>query len=79
MQGYSVFNQQMQLEAFDNNKKITLDDYEQFKQYFTWDALQGLDYGQSFCKHFRLNDLYLLYAINNINQADDHIKRFYLN
>ena len=77
MQGYSVFNHPTTLG--NNDIKITQDEYETFQQYFTWDALHGLEYGQSFCNYFRLNDLYLLYAINNINQADDHIKRFYLN
>lgn len=78
MQGYSVFNQKMQLEAFDNNKKITHDEYDQFKHYFTWDALQGIGYGQSFCKRFRIHDNHLLYAIDNINWADEYIERTYV-
>ena len=35
---------------------ISLDQYEQWQKEFTFDALQDLRYGQSFCNKFNIQD-----------------------
>ena len=35
---------------------IPRSDYEQWRKQYTWDALNDLRYGQSFCNHFGITD-----------------------
>lgn len=59
------------------DRKITDDDYEIWKTDFTWDALHGLRYGQSFCNRFRIADS-LLYYNNNHEWCDTYIRSNYI-
>lgn len=59
--------------------KIPREEYEQWKKNFTWEALRGQRYGQSFCNCFGLHDNHLYYAIDNVNWADEYIKKTYIN
>ena len=61
--------------TFDNT--VPLEDYELWKQDFTWDALQGLRYGQSFCNRFTMTDNILFYERDYV-RADEHIRNHYL-
>jgi len=42
--------------------KIQLKDYENWQKQYTWDALQNIRYGQSFCNQYRITDLRLYYS-----------------
>ena len=70
------------IEQFFNNKetyyqKISLAEYEAWKQQFTWDALHGMRYAQSFCNHFGITDSILYYDTDTV-RADKYIKEQYL-
>jgi hypothetical protein len=58
--------------------RIKLEDYELWKQDFTWEALHGQRYGQSFCNRFGLHDNHLYYNTGDIEWADAYIKKTYL-
>jgi len=57
--------------------KIELEDYELWKTDFTWDALHGLRYGQSFCNRFRIHDAVLYYQNNHV-WRDQYIRSNYI-
>lgn len=57
---------------------ISLDDYEQWKKDFIWEALHGMRYGQSFCNHFGITDNHLFYAPGDIAWCDNYIRKNYL-
>jgi len=57
---------------------IDLEDFEQWKKDYTWEALHGIRYGQSFCNHFNITDNHLYYAPGGIDWCDDYIKKTYL-
>jgi len=63
------------------HKIINQDDYEQWRKDYIWEALHGIRYGQSFCNRFNIIDNHLYYNnynSNNIEWADDYIKKTYL-
>ena len=41
---------------------IQLKDYENWQKQYTWDALQNIRYGQSFCNQYNITDLRLYYS-----------------
>ena len=41
---------------------IQLKDYEDWQKQYTWDALQNIRYGQSFCNQYNITDLRLYYS-----------------
>lgn len=57
---------------------ISQADYELWKQDFTWEALHGQRYGQSFCNRFGVNDNHLYYNTGGIKWADDYIQKTYI-
>ena len=57
---------------------IDPEDYIQWKQYFIWEALHGMRYGQSFCNRFGITDNHLYYNNGDIEWADNYIKKTYL-
>ena len=63
------------------NVPITLAEYEQWRESYTFLALQGQRYGQSFCNTFGITDNHLYYNDYNhggIKWADDYIRKTYL-
>ena len=60
-------------------KPITRAAFEHWKnKEFTFDGLQGLRYGQSFCNRFGITDNLLYYTQWPTNQLDEYIERYYL-
>jgi len=59
------------------DKTIDCEDFELWKKDFTWDALHGLRYGQSFCNRFGITDN-ILYYERDCARADEHIRIHYL-
>lgn len=80
MTGRSVFEQLMQ-EIINNrephNLTITQAQFDRWQKLASWDIVQGLRYGQSFCKHFGVTDNLLYYEFSWLN-AETYIKRTYL-
>jgi tagatose-1,6-bisphosphate aldolase non-catalytic subunit AgaZ/GatZ len=58
--------------------KILQEDFELWQKDYTWDALHGLRYGQSFCNRFSISDNLLYYTGWPIDQIDAYIKRTYI-
>jgi hypothetical protein len=57
---------------------ISLEDFELWQKDYTWDALHGLRYGQSFCNRFGISDNLLFYTTWPPEQQDEYIKRTYV-
>ena len=57
---------------------ISQEDYELWRKDFTWEALHGQRYGQSFCNRFGINDNHLYYNTGSIEWADAYIKKTYI-
>jgi hypothetical protein len=57
---------------------ITLAEYKQWRESYTFLALQGQRYGQSFCNRFGITDNHLYYNTGGIEWADAYIRKTYL-
>jgi len=57
---------------------ITLAEYEQWRESYTFLALRGQRYGQSFCNRFGLTDNLLYYTTWPTEQIDDYIRKHYI-
>jgi hypothetical protein len=56
---------------------ISPGDYEQWRKQYTWDALQDLRYGQSFCNYFGIQD-HRIFFERNWSVCDTVIQREWL-
>jgi hypothetical protein len=68
----------MQSKSFDPGKHISLEQYTEWKNQCSFDALRGLRYGQSFCNHFEIADNLLYYTTFDVVQCDDYIMKRYI-
>jgi hypothetical protein len=59
-------------------RKITQDQYDQWRRGFVFDGLRHQRYGQSFCNHFDIQDNFLFYTIRTVSEADDYISQNYI-
>ena len=75
--GHSVFNQGFNQEFTKITLSVSSEDYEIWKKDFTWDALHGIRYSQSFCNRFGITD-YILYYKTGIDEADEYIRKTYI-
>jgi hypothetical protein len=57
---------------------ITLAEYEQWRESYTFLALQGQRYGQSFCNRFGITDNHLYYNTGGVDWSDAYIRKTYL-
>jgi hypothetical protein len=57
---------------------ITLTEYEQWRESYTFLALQGQRYGQSFCNTFGITDNHLYYNTGGVDWSDAYIRKTYL-
>jgi hypothetical protein len=57
---------------------ISLAEYEQWRESYTFLALKGQRYGQSFCNTFGITDNNLYYNIGAVDDADAYIRKMYL-
>jgi hypothetical protein len=60
------------------NNHISQEDFETWQQDYTWDALHGIRYSQSFCNRFGITDHVLYYTTDNPEQINQYIKNTYL-
>ena len=68
----------MQSKLFDPGQHISLEQYTEWKNHCSFDALRGLRYGQSFCNHFDISDNLLYYTAFDVGQCDDYIMKNYI-
>jgi hypothetical protein len=57
---------------------IALAEYEHWRESYTFLALKGQRYGQSFCNTFGITDNNLYYNIGAVADADAYIRKTYL-
>ena len=57
---------------------IAEEDYDIWRKDFTWEALHGQRYGQSFCNRFGIHDNHLYYNTGGVEWADSYIKKNYV-
>jgi hypothetical protein len=57
---------------------ITWAEYEQWRESYTFLALQGQRYGQSFCNTFGIQDNHLYYNTGGVDWSDAYIRKTYL-
>ena len=58
-------------------RRITAAEYTQWQKHYSWDALQNIRYGQSFCNYFNIGDNRLFYE-RNAERCGNLIKTEYL-
>ena len=59
-------------------KSISQSQFEQWRQDFSFDALHGQRYGQSFCNTFGITDYLLYYTPWSAEEIDKYIKNNYI-
>jgi hypothetical protein len=62
----------------ESSVSITLAEYEQWRESYTFLALQGQRYGQSFCNTFGIHDNHLYYNTGGVDWSDVYIRKTYL-
>jgi hypothetical protein len=81
MSGQQIFEQMVTettIPRTDVPKPITLTEYEQWRESYTFLALQGQRYGQSFCNTFGIHDNHLYYSTGGVDWSDTYIRKTYL-
>ena len=59
--------------------KILQEDFELWQKDYTWDALHGIRYGQSFCNRFNIIDNILYYTrFPTTQECDQYIEKNYI-
>ena len=79
--GHQVFDQMVTettIPRTDVPRPISQADFEIWQQDYTWDALHGIRYAQSFCNRFGITDNVLYYTTGNPEQVNQYIQEHYL-
>lgn len=63
---------------FEKLTQISLEQYQEFKSHFSFEALRGKTYGRSFCDHFGIADNLLLFT-RDPAWCDNYIRKEYVN
>lgn len=61
----SMIGDLFNLDAITVKFRISQQRFEEWQQLYTWHALHGVRYGQSFCNHFAITDHRLFYERNH--------------
>jgi len=66
-------------DVVENWRQVTPAEFESWKQQYTFDALYGLRYGQSFCNRFGITDNILYYTqFPTTEQCNNYIRKNYV-
>ena len=57
------------------NKSVTKEQFERWKQDFSFNALHGQRYGQSFCNTFDITDYLLYYSPWSVDKINNYIEK----
>lgn len=60
-----------------NADKVTLPEYLKWQKHFSFEALRGKKYGESFCEHFNITDFRIKFE-RNWNNCDKIIRSDWL-
>ena len=74
----SVFDQLIKITEGHVNRSITKEQFERWKQDFSFNALHGQRYGQSFCNTFDITDYLLYYSPWSVDKINNYIKKNYI-
>jgi len=60
--------------------RITQTQFEHWQKLYTWDAIKGIAYGESFCKYFEIYDavLMLFNQSRSIDEFESYIQEIYV-
>jgi len=58
-------------------KTVSPAQFDRWRQNYTFEALKGEKYGQSFCNTFSITDYILMYALEK-DKCDKYIKKHYI-
>ena len=73
-----VVSSLLQAKPFTTIKQISLEQYVEWQNQYSFDGLRGLRYGQSFCNHFDISDNILYYTTFDVGQCDEYIMKRYI-
>lgn len=59
------------------NRTVSASEYQDWRTYFSWHALQGKRIGQSFCEHFDITD-YRIYYDSDVERCLGLIEKDYV-
>lgn len=59
------------------SRTVSVIEYQDWRTYFSWHALQGKRIGQSFCEHFDITD-YRIYYDSDVERCLGLIERDYV-
>lgn len=59
------------------SRAVTAEQYSAWQKQYTFEALRGLKYGESFCKHFDILD-YRIYFDSTPERCDEIIRKEWL-
>jgi hypothetical protein len=51
---------QLEAKVSARDLRITQTEFEHWQKLYTWDAIKGIAYGESFCKFFEIYDVFLM-------------------
>jgi len=51
---------QLEAKVSARDLRITQTEFEHWQKLYTWDAIKGIAYGESFCKFFDIYDAFLM-------------------
>jgi hypothetical protein len=54
--------------------RITRTQFEHWQKLYTWDAIKGISYGESFCKYFEIYDAVLM--LFNQHRSTDEFENY---
>jgi hypothetical protein len=60
--------------------RITRTEFEHWQKLYTWDAIKGMAYGESFCKYFEIYDaaLMLFNQHRSTDEFESYIREAYV-
>ena len=60
--------------------RITQTQFEHWQKLYTWDAIKGIAYGESFCKYFEIYDaaLMLFNQSRSTDEFENYIREAYV-
>ena len=60
--------------------RITRKQFEHWQKLYTWDAIKGIAYGESFCKYFEIYDavLMLFNQSRSTDEFESYIQEIYV-
>jgi hypothetical protein len=68
----------MQSKTLKARRQISMEQFTEWKDQYSFDGLRGLRYGQSFCNHFGITDNILYYTMFDVAQCNDYIMKRYI-